>query len=77
MLINLPVWISGHGVSLTLLLVIWVPDDSLRALDPNNDYGAKQVFKSLDQWDPTEWGLKAPNVSTAFSTISHLDSVRH
>ncbi len=39
-------------------LVIWVPDESLRALDPSNDHGAKQILQSLVEWDPTAWGLE-------------------
>lgn len=38
--------------------VVWVPDPNLRALLPTEDYGAKQVIGSLEDWDPTEWGLK-------------------
>ncbi len=38
--------------------VIWVPDENLRALDPHNDYGAAQILKSLEEWDPVAWGLQ-------------------
>ena len=40
------------------MAVIWVPDPELRALNPEEDYGAAQVLKSLEEWDPAQWGLK-------------------
>ncbi|KAK1924228.1 HAD-like domain-containing protein [Papiliotrema laurentii] len=39
--------------------VVWVPDEQLRALAPHEDYGSAQVLRSLEEWDPTQWGLKA------------------
>lgn len=38
--------------------VIWVPDENLRALAPDEDYGSAQVLLSLEEWDPVQWGLK-------------------
>ncbi|ORY33981.1 HAD-like domain-containing protein [Naematelia encephala] len=37
--------------------VIWVPDPELRALAPDNDYGAAQILNSLDEFKSEEWGL--------------------
>nr|XP_019014789.1 uncharacterized protein I206_00875 [Kwoniella pini CBS 10737]OCF53570.1 hypothetical protein I206_00875 [Kwoniella pini CBS 10737] len=37
--------------------VIWVPDSELLALDPNSNFGAKQVLAHLEEWNPQEWGL--------------------
>ncbi|KAI9639778.1 HAD-like domain-containing protein [Dioszegia hungarica] len=46
--------------------VIWIPDPNLRALAPDEDYGAAQVLMSLEDWDPVQWGLKAfPSPSAA------------
>lgn len=37
--------------------VIWVPDAALRALQPDETYGAAEILESLDEWDPVKWGL--------------------
>lgn len=37
--------------------VVWVPDPRLRALDPDNTYGADQILPSLANFRPEEWGL--------------------
>ncbi|KZT61983.1 HAD-like protein [Calocera cornea HHB12733] len=37
--------------------VVWVPDERLRALDPENTYGADQIIQSLEEFKPQEWGL--------------------
>ncbi|KZO98780.1 HAD-like protein [Calocera viscosa TUFC12733] len=39
--------------------VIWIPDDRLRALDPENTYGADEILPSLTAFNPEEWGLPA------------------
>ncbi|GFZ43923.1 hypothetical protein JCM24511_01643 [Saitozyma sp. JCM 24511] len=39
--------------------VVWVPDDNLRALFPDEDHGAAHVISSLEEWRPEEWGLPA------------------
>ncbi|KAG9020736.1 hypothetical protein FS837_007922 [Tulasnella sp. UAMH 9824] len=36
---------------------IWVPDEKLRALAPNETYGADCILESLEQFKPEEWGL--------------------
>ncbi|KAG8910522.1 hypothetical protein FRC01_006285 [Tulasnella sp. 417] len=36
---------------------IWVPDEKLRALEPNETYGADRVLQSLEHFKPEEWGL--------------------
>ncbi|KAG8990926.1 hypothetical protein FRB90_001545 [Tulasnella sp. 427] len=36
---------------------IWVPDAKLRALAPNETYGADCILESLEQLRPEEWGL--------------------
>lgn len=43
--------------------VVWVPDDNLRALFPDEDHGAAHVISSLEEWRPEEWGLPALSVS--------------
>jgi hypothetical protein len=43
--------------------VVWVPDDNLRALFPDEDHGAAHVISSLEEWRPEEWGLPALPVS--------------
>lgn len=37
--------------------VIWVPDPSLRALNPKETYGAKSIVESLKEFKPEQWGL--------------------
>ncbi|OCF55622.1 hypothetical protein L486_07107 [Kwoniella mangroviensis CBS 10435] len=37
--------------------VIWVPDPELLALDPEANFGAKQVLSHLEEFNPEEWGL--------------------
>jgi pseudouridine-5'-monophosphatase len=39
--------------------VIWVPDDSLRALAPEEDYGAVAVLRNLEHFRPEDYGLPA------------------
>ena len=39
--------------------VIWVPDESIRALAPEADYGAVAVLHNLEHFRPEEWGLPA------------------
>lgn len=36
---------------------IWVPDEKLRALAPNETYGADCILESLEQFKPEDWGL--------------------
>ncbi|KAG8953529.1 hypothetical protein FRC04_002371 [Tulasnella sp. 424] len=36
---------------------IWVPDEKLRTLAPNETYGADCVLESLEQFKPEDWGL--------------------
>jgi hypothetical protein len=43
--------------------VVWVPDDNLRALFPDEDHGAAHVISSLEEWKSEEWGLPALSVS--------------
>ncbi|KAG9023027.1 hypothetical protein FS837_006037 [Tulasnella sp. UAMH 9824] len=40
---------------------IWVPDEKLRALAPNETYGADCILESLEQFKPEEWGLPPYN----------------
>ncbi|KAJ9121400.1 hypothetical protein QFC24_004738 [Naganishia onofrii] len=37
--------------------VVWVPDPSLRALNPKETYGAKVIVESLKDFRPEQWGL--------------------
>ncbi|KAJ9108567.1 hypothetical protein QFC19_002283 [Naganishia cerealis] len=37
--------------------VIWVPDPSLRALNPKETHGAKVIVESLREFRPEQWGL--------------------
>ncbi|KAI5451146.1 hypothetical protein NCC49_002022 [Naganishia albida] len=37
--------------------VIWVPDPSLRALNPKETYGARSIVESLKEFRPEQWGL--------------------
>ena len=39
--------------------VIWVPDVSLRALNPEETYGSSEIFESLSEFKPEAWGLPA------------------
>jgi len=37
--------------------VIWVPDESLRSLAPDEDYGATVVLTNLEHFKPEVYGL--------------------
>ncbi|OWZ39038.1 hypothetical protein J010_04158 [Cryptococcus neoformans] len=37
--------------------VIWVPHPEVRALNPEETYGAREVLAHLEEWDPTKWDL--------------------
>jgi pseudouridine-5'-monophosphatase len=37
--------------------VVWVPDANLRALNPEQTYGATLIVGSLEELDPEAWGL--------------------
>jgi pseudouridine-5'-monophosphatase len=39
------------------LSVVWVPEAELVALNPGENYGAKQTLEHLEEWNSTEWGL--------------------
>jgi hypothetical protein len=39
--------------------VVWVPDESLRALDPNETHGAHVTIEHLAEFRPEQWGLPA------------------
>lgn len=55
--------------------VVWVPDPQLRALAPDNDYGAKQIIDTLEEWDLTEWGLPKIRVSSLSYPLVHVANV--
>lgn len=37
--------------------VIWVPHAEVKALNPEETYGAREVLAHLEEWDPTKWNL--------------------
>jgi len=39
--------------------VVWVPDESLRALNPEATHGASVVIEHLEEFKPEQWGLPA------------------
>lgn len=39
--------------------VVWVPEASLKALDPLATHGAKVIIESLNDFRPEQWGLPA------------------
>jgi hypothetical protein len=38
-------------------IVIWIPDEGLRTVYPNQEFGASQVLTSLEEFKSEEWGL--------------------
>lgn len=39
--------------------VIWIPDASLKALDPDEMHGTSRCYERLEDFRPEEWGLPA------------------
>ncbi|EIW70638.1 hypothetical protein TREMEDRAFT_28847 [Tremella mesenterica DSM 1558] len=46
--------------------VVWVPDSNLRALAPDETYGAAQILGSLEEFKPSQWGLPYKTVRFFF-----------
>lgn len=40
-----------------LYVVIWVPHAEVKALNPEETYGAREILTHLEEWAPTKWNL--------------------
>lgn len=47
----------GSCLGADVFTVIWIPDEGLRAIHPDEDFGAAQILKSLEDFQPEQWGL--------------------
>lgn len=46
--------------------MIWIPDEGLRSVYPDQEFGAAQILSSLEEFKSEEWGLPKIDVrSTA------------
>ena len=45
--------------------MIWIPDEGLRTVYPNQEFGSSQILTSLEEFRSEEWGLPKVEVKSA------------
>jgi hypothetical protein len=47
-----------------IVLVVWIPDEGLRIVYPDQTFGSAQLLTSLEEFKSEEWGLPRIDIST-------------
>ena len=45
--------------------MIWIPDEGLRTVYPNQEFGSSHILTSLEEFRSEEWGLPKVEVKSA------------